>query len=142
MEDRLIKAEASDKEWIKAIYKQEAEHLGPFNLFWSWDKYLTGESPYKYICIRGKGFVRYGYSKKYDMYVIQEIGVDAEYKRQGLAKKLLQGTIKVARRNSKFLMLKCNIDNEVGNKFYEACGMRIYGTTKTKKGVKQNIWLI
>ena len=37
-------------------------------------------------------------------------------------------------------MLKCNLDNEVGNKFYEKMGMTLAGKTQTKAGVKQNIW--
>ena len=37
-------------------------------------------------------------------------------------------------------MLKCNLENEIGNKFYFNMGMTLVGKTKTKQGVIQNIW--
>lgn len=137
--EKLIK---SDSSWVKSIYKSEAKHLGTFNLFWTWDKYISGEAAYSFVGFREMAFVRFGYSRKYKSYVIYEIGVHNDYKRQGLAKKLVISVSQIAKRKGTYLMLKCNQDNVVGNKFYASIGMTLKHTTATKKGEKQNVWTI
>ena len=133
MNFNIQKATNNHKEFIKEIYKQEKKHLGSFNLYQSWDKYITKESPYKFFVLDGIGFMRYGYSKKYKSYLLQEIGIKEEHKKKGYAKILLNAIPKP-------LMLKCNFDNDAGNAFYERCGMTKVGKTSTKSGVEQNIW--
>lgn len=133
MNTKIVKASARHKDFIKEIYKQEKKHLGSFNLYQSWDKYLLGQSPYKFFVIEEVGFMRYGFSKKYKSYLLQEIGIKEEHKKKGYAKILLNAIPKP-------LMLKCNFDNDAGNFFYEKCGMTKVGKTQTKNGVKQNIW--
>lgn len=130
---KILKANYKHKEFIKEIYKQEKQHLGSFNLYQSWDKYLWGETPYKFYVIENIGFMRFGYSKKYKSNLLQEIGIKEEYKKKGYAKILLNAIPKP-------LTLKCNCDNDAGNSFYEKCGMTKVGKALTKAGVKQNIW--
>ena len=121
-----------DEDFIKKLHKQHKKHIGGFNLFWIWDDYIN-KNKYKYVVIDNGGFMRYGYSKKYNAYVLYEIGVEIENTQKGVGRKLFEYLPKP-------LMLKCNLDNEVGNKFYEAMGMTLAGKTQTKAGVKQNIW--
>jgi ribosomal protein S18 acetylase RimI-like enzyme len=126
-------AKSSDKDFIKKLYKQSSKEIGNFNLFWTWDKYLSGEAKHKFYVIDDMGFMRIGYSKRYNSYVLYEIAVDAECKQKGVGKKLYE-------KIPKPLMLKCNKDNHIGNKFYKKMGMTKSGTTKTTKGIEQNIW--
>jgi len=126
-------AKRSDKEFIKKLYKQSANEIGNFNLFWTWDKYLSREANHKFYVIENMGFMRIGYSKKYKSYVLYEIAVDIDCKQKGVGKKLYNNIPKP-------LMLKCNKDNHIGNKFYKKMGMIKSGETKTSKGIEQNIW--
>jgi len=122
-----------DKEFIKDLYKTNPKDIGDFNLFWVWDKYIEGKAKYKYVVIDECGFMRYGYSRKYNAYVLYEIAVDQEAKQKGTGRAFYEHLPKP-------LMLKCNQDNEIGNVFYESMGMTKVGVTQTKQGVKQNIW--
>jgi len=136
MEYKLRQATIDDVPLIKLIHKNESKHLGSINLYQVWDKYINGDKvPYTFVVLEGKGFCRYGYSKKYNHFIVHEIGVLPEYKRQGIARYILSQIPRP-------LMLKCNVDNEAGNIFYKSCGMRLSGITETKNGVKQNIWVI
>lgn len=126
-------ANIDDSEFIKKLHKQHKKHIGGFNLFWVWDKYVEGKAKYKYVVIDGAGFMRYGYSKKYHAYVLYEIAVDDDNKQKGVGRAFYEHLPKP-------LMLKCNQDNTRGNKFYEAMGMTKAGNAETKQGVKQNIW--
>jgi GNAT superfamily N-acetyltransferase len=128
-------ATIEDKDWIEKIYKQNRKELGSFNLFYSWDNYIDGKGNFKFLVIRPYAFVRYGWMNKYDAYVIQEIGVDVTARGQGHGGMLLRSVPTP-------LLLKCNCDNETGNKFYERMGMKLSGSTETKKGIKQNIWTL
>jgi len=121
-----------DEDFIKKLHKQHKKHIGGFNLFWIWDDYIN-KNKNKYVVIDKGGFMRYGFSKKYNAYVLYEIAVDDDSKQKGVGRKLFEYLPKP-------LMLKCNLDNEVGNKFYEAMGMTLAGKTQTRSGVKQNIW--
>jgi len=131
MNIRLAKPE--DEDFIKKLHKQSSKHIGGFNLFWVWDKYIKKQARHRYVIIEGKGFMRYGYSKKYNSYVLHEIAVDKDCTEKGVGKALYEYLPRP-------LMLKCNQDNEVGNLFYQKMGMNKEGTTKTSAGVKQNIW--
>lgn len=136
MEHQLRPATREDVAMMKEIHKNEKEHLGSFNLYQVWDKWIGGEKvPYTFIVVEGKAFCRYGFSKKYQHYVIHEIGVLPQFKRQGISRFILENVPRP-------LMLKCNCDNDGGNKFYKSCGMILAGKTETKNGVKQNIWTI
>jgi len=126
-------ATIDDADFIKKLHAQSKKHIGNFNLFWVWDKYLEGTSKHRYVVIDGCGFMRYGYSSKYKAYVLYEIAVDKDSKQKGVGRVFFNHLPTP-------LMLKCNQDNEVGNKFYEAMGMTKVGVTETKQGVKQNIW--
>ena len=128
-------ATIEDVDFIKKLHKQSSKHIGSFNLFWSWDKYISKTAKHRYVVIDEKGFMRYGYSKKYNAYVLFEIAVDTECKQKGVGKVLFDYLPKP-------LMLKCNQDNEAGNKFYAKMGMSKVGKTKTSAGVEQNIWWI
>ena len=130
---KVRKANKDDADFIKKIHKQYPQELGSFNLFWAWDDYISGKNNTKYLIIDNAGFMRYGYSKKYNAYVLYEIGVDADSKQKGVGKALFK-------RLPRPLMLKCNKDNTPGNAFYKRMGMTKAGSTQTKKGVAQNIW--
>lgn len=130
---KVRRAEIKDVELIKKLHKQHSKHIGGFNLFWVWDKYIEGKSKHKYVVIEDCGFMRYGYSKKYSAYVLYEIAVDSETQHKGVGRTLYNHLPKP-------LMLKCNQNNDVGNAFYESMGMTKVGVTATKQGVKQNIW--
>jgi len=136
MEHILRTATQADVPLMKMIHKNENKHLGSFNLYQVWDKFIGGEKvPYTFVVVENKAFCRYGWSKMYQHYVIHEIGVLPEFKRQGISKFILENIPRP-------LMLKCNVDNEGGNAFYKSCGMRLSGKTETKNGIKQNIWTI
>jgi len=127
-------ATSGDQEWISQVYKEAKKELGSFNLWQCWEKYLSGQSKEKFHVLSNKaGFVRWGYSKKYQSNIIQDIGVLKEYRGKGYAKLLVAVVPKP-------LMLKCNADNDEGNKFYARMGMSNAGATATKKGVAQIIW--
>jgi GNAT superfamily N-acetyltransferase len=133
-------AQARDAEWIKKLYAKNKKHLGSFDLFMSWQKYIKERKGFfKTISlVVGKkstdvGFIRYSYMKKYMSYVVHEIAVDEKFLGQGFGTLLLKHVhIPV--------LLKCNKDNEVGNAFYKKIGMDCAGLTHTKKGVEQIIW--
>ena len=130
---KVRKATKDDAEYIKKLHKQHKKHIGGFNLFWVWDKYIDGTAKHKYVIIENAGFMRYGYSKKYSAYVLYEIAVDTDCKQKGV------GTI-LFNELPKPTMLKCNTDNDIGNAFYKKMGMTKVGVTSTKAGQKQNIW--
>ena len=131
----IRKAVESDKEFIKKLYKQSSKHIGSFNLYWSWDKYIDGTAKHVFYVAEQAGFMRYGYSKKYNAYVLHEIAVDNDTKQKGVGRMLFD---KIPRP----LMLKCNQDNDTGNAFYYKMGMTKAGKTQTNAGVYQNIWWI
>ena len=95
---------------------------------------MEGNTNYTYEIYEDNGFIRYGYSKKYKANVIYEIAVKNGSTEKGVGSKLFN-------RLKKPIFLKCNQDNEVGNKFYLKMGMTKAGTI-TKKGEKQNIYWI
>tara|TARA_R100000781_G_C4077460_1_gene126581 strand:+ start:765 stop:1169 length:405 start_codon:yes stop_codon:yes gene_type:complete len=130
---KIRTANKNDAELIKKLHKQHKKHIGNFNLFWIWDKFLEGGTTYTYVVIDNIAFMRYGYSKKYKANVLYEIGVDTESTQKG-AGRMLYDHLPTP------LMLKCNVDNDIGNKFYKAMGMTKAGITQTKAGEKQNIW--
>jgi len=130
---KVRSATKQDEAFIKKLHKQHKKHIGGFNLFWVWDKYIDRTAKYKYVVIDDCGFMRYGFSKKYSAYVLYEIAVDEDTKQRGVGRALYEHLPRP-------LMLKCNQDNDTGNKFYEAMGMTKVGVTQTRQGVKQNIW--
>tara|TARA_Y100000114_G_C11763694_1_gene331625 strand:+ start:340 stop:744 length:405 start_codon:yes stop_codon:yes gene_type:complete len=132
---KIRKATKDDEAFIKELHKQHKKHIGNFNLFWVWDKFLEGNTPYTYEIYEEHGFIRYGYSKKYKANVIYEIAVKNGSTQKGVGKDLFN-------RLKKPIFLKCNEDNVVGNKFYLKMGMTKAGVTITKKGEKQNIYWI
>lgn len=132
---KIRKATKQDEEFIKKLHKQHKDHIGNFNLFWIWDKFIDGKTNYVYEIIDDCGFIRYGYSKKYKANVLYEIAVDNDSPKKGVGTMLFN-------RLPKPLMLKCNADNVIGNKFYIKMGMTKAGVTETKKGEKQNIYWI
>jgi GNAT superfamily N-acetyltransferase len=140
-------ARPGDKEVVKAIYKQEQEHIGSFNLYQVWDNFIARKGSNRFIVVEGAGGVvamcNYSYSNRKDCYVINDVCVLAEYKGNGIGRLILESIKNKAHREGVHLMLKCNCDNTQGNAFYEKCGMRLNGINYTRsKGVKQNVWII
>ena len=132
---KIRTATKQDEEFIKKLHKQHKQHIGNFNLFWTWDKFIEGKTNYTFVVIDGSGFMRYGYSKKYKANLLYEIAVDKDNTKKGVGKYLFDYLPRP-------LMLKCNADNIIGNKFYLKMGMTKAGVTYTKKGDKQNIYWI
>lgn len=128
----INKATSADAEWIKKLYAENKNEIGSFNLFYSWEDYLKGKG--WFYTIEDKAFVRITYSSQKKMYVVQEIAVAKSARGQGLGAILMNAVPKP-------VMLKCNQDNTGGNSFYEKIGMTKAGTTATKKGNPQNIWV-
>jgi GNAT superfamily N-acetyltransferase len=136
MELILRKATIEDLHMIKQIYKNEKEHIGNFNRFMEWNRYIQGNKiSFTFVVVDGMAFCRYGWSVRYKHFVIYEIGVLPEHKRKGISRFILEQLPRP-------LMLKCNEDNKVGNSFYKSCGMTLSVKTQTKLGVKQNIWTL
>ena len=149
MNYKIKNAKRIDADFIKDIYKAEKEHLGSFNLYQCWDNYLRKKSKEKFWVVKNLvkcpveyveyqdnvGFVRFGWSKKFNSFILQDIGILEKYKRKGVGRFIIDNLPKP-------LILKCNIDNTSGNKFYKKIGMTLNGITMTKKGVKQNVWSI
>jgi len=132
---QIRRAIASDADFIKKIHKQHKKEIGSFNLFYSWDYYIKGINKSVFLIIEDGGSMRFSYMKKYNAYVLHEIGVDNESTRKGVGRALFNALPRP-------LILKCNMDNERGNAFYEAMGMTKIAKTATKKGVPQNVWSI
>ena len=135
MNYKIIAAQKRHEELVKSIYKQEKKHLGSFNLYQCWDKYLSKENNNKFWVIDNVGFVRFAFSKKYNSFILHDIGIIAQQKRKGYGKIFLD---KLPRP----LILKCNADNDKGNAFYKNYGMNKMGNTQTKKGEPQIVWSI
>lgn len=127
----VLMADMEDEFWIKKIYSQSKSELGSFNLFYSWENYLNGKG--KFIVIKGMAFVRYDWSKKYRANVVYEIGTMKEERGNGYGAYIIRFVPPP-------VLLKCNADNNSGNKFYLSIGMKLSGTTETKNGKPQNIY--
>lgn len=138
----ITSAQPQDAEWIKAIYKQEKEHIGSFNLYQVWDKYIEGTGNNRFSVIDKYAFCNWGYSPRKKCYVIHDIGILQSHKGKGIGKYFVNAIANVARRNNSYLMLKCNVTNENGNKFYKAIGMQHKGVNYTKNGQEQNVWTL
>lgn len=133
---KLRLATENDRDFIELIYKQNPKEIGSFNLFWSWDDYLAGKSPYKYYVLEDVGMMRFGYSKQLKCYTIKEIGILESEKGKGKAAMFFENIPKP-------LYLTCNENNIAANKFYKKVGMRFAGKKKTKnKGTIMNIWVM
>ena len=129
-------AVASDKEALKQIYKECRDELGSFDLYMCWQKYIKGESKERYLVAYDKevlGIIRFGYSRKYKVNVVHDIGV----LKKARGKKIGQLLLKTAPTP---YLLKCNEDNEGGNNFYKMVGLRCAGKTFTKSRRPQIIW--
>lgn len=129
----ITAATLADEPMIKQVYKECRSELGSFNLYQCWEKYLKKESNEHFHVIRGRGFVRWCYSNKYQSYLVKDIGVLKEFRGSGIGIRLLKCVPTP-------VMLKCNVDNEDGNAFYAKIGMKKAGNTTTKSGNPQNIW--
>lgn len=132
MTEDVTIATIEDKDWIKRIYAEAKEELGSFNLFYAWDDFVSGKKG-KFIIVRPKAFIRYDYSNKYHSWVIHDIGVAKDYRGTGLAGYIIKFVPTP-------MLLKCNQSNTNGNLFYQRIGMKLSGTTFTRKGNPQNIW--
>lgn len=127
-------ANKHDAQLIKEIHRQNQKELGSFNLFYVWDKYCQRKANYKYLICDDCCFVRYGFSKAYNCNVVYEIGILKEAKGMGYGLKLMNAV-------QRPIILKCNIDNDTGNKFYEKIGMKKLGVVKSKNGKRlMNVW--
>lgn len=136
----ITQATELDADWIKAIYKQEAKHIGSFNLFQVWDNYLIGKGSNRFSKIGNYAFCNWGYSVRKKCYVIYDIGILQEHKGKGIGKFFVNSIASYARNHKSFLLLKCNVSNVKGNDFYKAIGMQLNGTNYTKNGIEQNVW--
>ena len=56
---KIRKANKNDEEFIKELHKQHKKHIGNFNLFWVWDKFLEGNTNYTYEIYEDNGFIRH-----------------------------------------------------------------------------------
>ena len=95
MNYKIKNAKRIDADFIKDIYKAEKEHLGSFNLYQCWDNYLRKKSKEKFWVVKNLvkcpveyveyqdnvGFVRFGWSKKFHSFILQDIGILEKYKR-------------------------------------------------------------
>jgi hypothetical protein len=130
-------AVAEDKVALKQIYKDCRDELGSFDLYMCWQKFLKGESKEKFLVAYEKGevlgMIRFGPSRKYQVVVVQDIGVLLKARGKKIGQLLLDCVPKP-------YLLKCNEDNEGGNNFYKMMKLRCAGKTFTKKGRPQIIW--
>ncbi len=127
-------ATAKDAVMLKAVYKEAKKELGSFNLYQCWDFYLSGKNKDKFWIIDGiDGFVRWNWSKKFQANMVKDIAVLNTQRGYGYGAVLLKSVPLP-------VVLKCNVDNVLGNGFYDAMGMNLAGQTFTRKGVAQNIW--
>ncbi len=130
---RIRRATADDEQFIKSVYKECRNELGSFDLYMCWQRFLNGKSKESYYVCPTKGFIRFGYSQKYNSFIVHDIGVLATARGQGVGRGLLK-------RVPLPFILKCNADNAGGNAFYASLAMDCIGTTETRLGKKQNIW--
>lgn len=126
-------AKPQDEPWLKKLYAKNKKEIGSFNLFMSWDNFIKGKRGHFFFVIPNVAFIRYHWMSKYQANVVQEIAVAEDHKGRGYGKELLDNVPLP-------VLLKCNADNDSGNAFYKAVGMRKSGQCATKKGVLQNIW--
>ena len=120
----LTLATEQDKELVQKVFKESKAALGDFDGR-VWKAHLTGKTPYRYYIEDGKGFIRYGYSKKKKLYVVKEVGVLIEHRDHGVARTMFSQLRRP-------LYLTCNIDNDAANLFYQKIGMTLWGETRTK----------
>jgi ribosomal protein S18 acetylase RimI-like enzyme len=132
-------ATKEDEEFIKKMHKESKEEIGNFNLFFSWDNYLSKKSPYNFYIVKDGdkniGFMRFGMSKQLKCYVVKEIAISNQFRGQGYGKKFIE-------KMPKPIYLTCNTDNLSGNAFYEKVGFMNKGKKKTKSGKWTNIWIL
>lgn len=132
-------AKLSDKEYIKLIHKESKKEIGGFNLFYSWDKYCSKESPYLFYVVEDNGekvgFMRFGFSKQLQYYVVKEIGIELKHRGKGYGQKFIN-------KMPKPIYLTCNDDNLVGNQFYKSVGFTHAGKKKLKNGSISNVWIL
>lgn len=135
-------ATLADKGWIYQLYSKNKGEIGAFNAFFAWTNYVAGKrlEYSKFLCYEQKGFVRYGYSKAIDSFIIHEIVVNSEFRREGIAAILFNQVKQTAAAEGKKLTLKCHITNTGANNFYNRMGMKVCGESATGKGVKQFVW--
>lgn len=133
MQYKLRRAMRKDADLIKEIHRQCEKHIGVFDLFKVWQRYLTENTKWKYVICDNKGFARYAWSKKFQSWTIYEIAVLEEFKNQGVAKFIIENLPKP-------MTLKCNVDNDTGNVFYKKIGMTKLGTTYTRWGKEEYVW--
>jgi hypothetical protein len=128
-------AKKTDQDLIKEIHRQCKKEIGNFNTYFIWDNFLSGKSSYKYYIFQDCGMVRLGWSKKTKTWTVYDIGFLIEHRGNGYGRNIL---LKLPRP----LMLKCNLDNINGNKFYESIGMLHKGIVQSKnKKNKMNLWI-
>lgn len=130
---KVRSANRSDKALIKSLYKQESKNVGSFNLFFSWDNFLLGKNSF-FNVIPQVGFVRYSFLKRKKIWTLKEIAIKEEEKKKGYGLLLLNSVPKP-------FILKCNLENENANAFYEKNGLILIDKEKDKKGNFKNIWL-
>lgn len=134
IKSKMRKLKWSDAPWVKEIYKECKKELGSFNLYQCWDNYVAGESNEVFLGVPNVAFIRWKPSKKYASNMVMDIGVLKEFRRCEFGLQLIYAVPLP-------ITLKCNEDNEAGNKFYKSIGFTKAGVTHTRKGVKQNIWV-
>lgn len=140
IDDVKIRLATKDDEFtIKRFYKESKNEIGSFNLFFAWDDYLSKKSPYNFYMVEHKqeivGFMRFGFYKRLNSYVVKEVAIDLTKRGMGFGKIFMM-------KMPKPIYLTCNDDNASGNAFYESIGMVMSGKKKNKSQKWTRIWIM
>lgn len=126
MKDTIQSVEEKDREWIRNLFLENKDILGPFDL--AWIRFWQNNNPReKWIKINKEAFAHY-LIKKNGEKTLYEIAV--KNKGKGTGRKILNYI--------GFPMeLKTDKNNKESNKFYISCGFICLGCKKSKNKKKE-----
>ena len=128
-----------------ALYDYEPRDLAKIEAWFN----LKAECDYPIIGIEDEsgilmGFASYGTFRHYDAYqytVEHSIYVDSKYRRRGIAQKLLEELIAIARKQNYHTLIGCiDAENAISIKLHQSLGFQPCGTIR-QVGFKFDRWL-
>jgi ribosomal protein S18 acetylase RimI-like enzyme len=124
-------ATLSDFHWLRYVWDQNRDMLGPFVLSWNGWLERGPRSKTRWDVVPFLGFVHWTQHAHYAY--VREIAVAKEAKRKGVGLALMKHVTRLTP-----VRLKTDADNTESNAFYQRLGLKLYGRAVTKKGKPLN----